>query len=141
MPGDRPTRSSASRQRGRRSDEVLVLVVRWIWGWPLAQYLPRRSNLEFGSWPVDYHLSFYQLAAVSGATNKDTNSMIFPILKYFAYSHLPAHLQEISKPFGELANQMVESIPLNDETWPELSAGLRKLLEAKDCFVRASLCK
>ncbi len=65
--------------------------------------------------------------------------MLFPTLKHFRYSHLPAHLQEISKPFGDLADTMVDSIPHNNETGPEISAGLRKLLEAKDCFVRAAL--
>ena len=67
--------------------------------------------------------------------------MIFPTLKYFKYAHLPEHLQSVSKPFGELAEQMVESIAHNNETGPEISAGLRKLLEAKDCFVRAALNK
>lgn len=58
-----------------------------------------------------------------------------PILKYFAYDHLPEHLQAISKPIGELATMMEELLP----NGPEKSAGLRKLLEAKDCFVRANL--
>lgn len=57
----------------------------------------------------------------------------YPILKYFAYAHLPEHLQKISKPFGELADKLVEELPYN----PETSAALRKLLEAKDCAVRA----
>lgn len=57
------------------------------------------------------------------------------ILKYFAYKHLPEHLQKISKPLGELAKQMDEMVPEG----PEKAAGLRKLLEAKDCFVRANL--
>lgn len=58
-----------------------------------------------------------------------------PIVKYFTYEHLPEHLQVVSKPIGELAKAMDESIP----DGPEKSAGLRKLLEAKDCFVRAKL--
>lgn len=58
-----------------------------------------------------------------------------PIMKYFAYAHLPEHLQLISKPLGELAELMEETLPNNAEK----SAGLRKLLEAKDCFVRAKL--
>jgi hypothetical protein len=58
-----------------------------------------------------------------------------PILKYFEYSHLPAHLQSVSKPLGDLAAQMAAALPASAET----SAGLRKLLEAKDCFVRAAL--
>lgn len=57
------------------------------------------------------------------------------IMKFFEFSHLPPHLQEVSRPIGELATQMDASLP----DGPEKSAGLRKLLEAKDCFVRAKL--
>lgn len=53
----------------------------------------------------------------------------------FTYEHLPAHLQEISRPCHDLAEDMVDALP----DGPELSAGLRKLLEAKDCFVRAAV--
>lgn len=60
-----------------------------------------------------------------------------PIMQYFEYEHLPDHLQQVSKPFGELAKQIDEQVPNN----PEKSAGLRKLLEAKDCIVRAALTK
>lgn len=59
------------------------------------------------------------------------------LIQYFAYSHLPAHLQAISKPFGELANQLVQILPANSER----TAALRKLLEAKDCAVRSNLFK
>lgn len=58
-----------------------------------------------------------------------------PILKYFAYKHLPEKLQVVSQPLGELAEEMDRSLPPG----PEKSAGLRKLLEAKDCLVRAAL--
>jgi len=58
-----------------------------------------------------------------------------PIMKYFEYAHLPPHLQEVSKPIGDLAKLMDESLP----DGAEKSAGLRKLLEAKDCLVRAKL--
>jgi len=58
-----------------------------------------------------------------------------PIMKYFEYAHLPVHLQLVSKPIGELAAQMDSQLPQCAET----SAGLRKLLEAKDCLVRAAL--
>ena len=57
------------------------------------------------------------------------------ILRYFAYGHLPAHLQDVSKPLGDLATSLAETLPEG----PEVTAGLRKLLEAKDCFVRAAL--
>ncbi|TNE43418.1 MAG: hypothetical protein EP341_11390 [Sphingomonadales bacterium] len=57
------------------------------------------------------------------------------IMKYFEYEHLPEHLQAVSKPFGELAKQLDRDL----FDGPEKSAGLRKLLEAKDCMVRAAL--
>ena len=60
-----------------------------------------------------------------------------PIMKYFEFAHLPEHLQKVSKPIGELAKQMDETI----KDGPEKTVGLRKLLEAKDCLVRAALEK
>lgn len=58
-----------------------------------------------------------------------------PIVKFFAYEHLPERLQTVSKPIGDLARKMDEELP----DGAEKSAGLRKLLEAKDCLVRAAL--
>lgn len=59
------------------------------------------------------------------------------ILQFFTYRHLPAHLQEVSKPFCELASWITENLEPNSET----STALRKLLEAKDAAVRAKLYK
>ena len=59
------------------------------------------------------------------------------MLQFFVYEHLPAHLQAVSKPFGDLARQIVADLPSN----PERTVALRKLLEAKDCAVRALLYK
>lgn len=56
------------------------------------------------------------------------------LLKYFTYSHLPTHLQPVSRPFAELADR-IAALPAS----PERSAALRKLLEAKDCAVRAAM--
>ncbi|MBS8228167.1 hypothetical protein [Vannielia litorea] len=61
--------------------------------------------------------------------------MTNPIMQYFEYDHLPPHLQAVSKPFGDMATQLNDQLP----DGPEKSAGLRKLLEAKDCMVRAAL--
>lgn len=58
------------------------------------------------------------------------------LMQFFAWAHLPPHLQEVSKPFGELAQKLLE-LPDN----PERTTALRKLLEAKDCAVRARLFK
>lgn len=74
------------------------------------------------------------------------------ILQFFAYAHLPPHLQAVSKPFCELAHAIVygdgvvergnpfpmaSALPRN----PERTVALRKLLEAKDAAVRALLFK
>jgi hypothetical protein len=56
-------------------------------------------------------------------------------IKYFAYSHLPEKFQFVSKQVCTLAELMEEILP----DGPEKSAGMRKLLEAKDCFVRAAI--
>ncbi len=60
---------------------------------------------------------------------------IEPIMKYFKYSHLPDHLQSVSKPFGELASFIASNLPPG----PEKTVALRKLLESKDAAVRAAL--
>lgn len=62
------------------------------------------------------------------------------ILQFFAYEHLPPHLQAVSKPFCELAYAIASGenqLPRN----PERTVALRKLLEAKDAAVRALLAK
>lgn len=58
-----------------------------------------------------------------------------PIMQFFAYRHLPEHLQAVSRVLGETAEILDAQLPNSAEK----SAGLRKLLEAKDCFVRAAL--
>ena len=58
-----------------------------------------------------------------------------PICKHFAWAHLPEKLQAVSRPFGLLAARVVATTIRG----PERSACLRKLLEAKDCAVRAAM--
>ena len=57
------------------------------------------------------------------------------VLKHFRFEHLPPHLQEVSRPCGELALKLADSLPEG----PDLTCGLRDLLTAKDNFVRAKL--
>jgi hypothetical protein len=57
------------------------------------------------------------------------------MLQFFTYSHLKEELREVSKPFCELAQEIVMNLPSN----PERTVALRKLLEAKDCAVRSFL--
>jgi hypothetical protein len=57
------------------------------------------------------------------------------LLRFFAWDHLPEHLQVVSRPFYELAQHLADSLPSNAEA----TVALRKLLESKDCAVRAML--
>lgn len=68
----------------------------------------------------------------------DPNAPETPILRYFRSGHLTdERLAYVSQKFEALAREMDDLIPGSAEK----SAGLRKLLEAKDCMVRAALDK
>lgn len=56
------------------------------------------------------------------------------LLRFFEYGHLPERLQAVSAPFHGLAHTIAVG-PQNAET----TTALRKLLESKDCAVRARL--
>lgn len=57
------------------------------------------------------------------------------MMKWFAYGHLPEHLQDVSKAFHKVAEGLEECVAPG----PERTVALRKLLEAKDAAVRATL--
>lgn len=59
------------------------------------------------------------------------------LMQFFQYSHLPEHLQKVSSQFYPLAEFIQTSLPVGAEQ----TTALRKLLEAKDCAVRAALQK
>jgi len=58
------------------------------------------------------------------------------ILRWFSADHLPeGPIQELSSIVGNHAHYVAGILP----DGLELTTGLRKLLEAKDCFVRAAI--
>lgn len=57
------------------------------------------------------------------------------LLRFFTFEHLPEDLREVSRDCSTLAQMIDGKLPESAEK----TAGLRKLLEAKDCFVRATL--
>ena len=59
------------------------------------------------------------------------------IMQFFEYKHLPEKLQAVSQNFYDLAHKIDTTLPDN----PEKSKALEKLLEAKDCAVRAAIFK
>jgi hypothetical protein len=60
-----------------------------------------------------------------------------PMLQFFVYAHLRDDLKPISQVFCDLAHELVNTLPRN----PERTTALRKLMEAKDCSIRALLYK
>jgi hypothetical protein len=58
-----------------------------------------------------------------------------PLLQFFRFAHLPEPLQQVAEPFDTLARHIDIALPRN----PERTVCLRKLLEAKDCAIRARL--
>ena len=105
-------------------DDILTFVVPWgllaLW---LAFVFADRTPL----------LEQSRLLALrkGGSSMSDTE----PMMQFFAYAHLREDLQTISRPFGDLADWLTQTLPRN----PERTVALRKLLEAKDCAVRARL--
>ena len=58
------------------------------------------------------------------------------IMRWFDYDHLPAGLpRDISRLHALHAEEMLAQLP----DGPELTTGLRKILEGKDCLVRAAI--
>ncbi|MBK3563233.1 MULTISPECIES: hypothetical protein [unclassified Streptomyces] len=55
------------------------------------------------------------------------------LLDSFRYDHLPEHLQEVSKPFHDLAHQLAETL-----TGPEVTRALERLWDAKHWAVLAA---
>jgi len=74
------------------------------------------------------------VGSVSTSIDKPAHEFL---LQFFAFEHLPPNLQMISEPFAGLAECICEGLPRN----PERTVALRKLLEAKDCAVRAMVAK
>ena len=58
------------------------------------------------------------------------------MMQFFSFGHLPKDLQKISEPFALVAD-FVSTLPDCEER----QFALRKLLEAKDCAVRAAISR
>lgn len=89
--------------------------------------------------PFDGSANYTCFGCLDGAVKvyPDPSTQKDPIIKHFEYSHLPKFLWDVCGQIWVAAKSMNDTLP----NGPEKSAGLRKLLEAKDCFVRAALEK
>lgn len=69
--------------------------------------------------------------------SEDMEAQVRELMSFFDYAHLPARLQVISQPFGELATDMHYAL----DTSHSKVMCLTHLLIAKDAAVRAALTK
>lgn len=86
---------------------------------------------------VETFVDRYNALTERSETYKMSLSTPHAIMQFFVYEHLPEHLHVASKPFCELAEYIDRHLPNN----PEKDRALIRLLEAKDCAVRAKLFK
>lgn len=66
----------------------------------------------------------------------DRHPSVRDIIQWFEFGHLKEPARGISESCADLAQEMTDAIHIDSA---ELVVGLRKLLEAKDCFVRAMM--
>jgi hypothetical protein len=83
----------------------------------------------------DSHWTEEERAAV--VEGLQSQSSRIPILQFFEFAHLHTRLADVSFTFARQALFIVENAPDNAER----STALRKLLEAKDCCVRARIAR
>jgi len=93
---------------------------------------PEKETLQ-----IHRHTETERAAVTAMLKSKRKFHMTDRMLQFFEYGHLPDKLKEVSQPFGVLARMICETLPSN----PERTVALRKLLEAKDCAVRALIYK
>jgi hypothetical protein len=55
------------------------------------------------------------------------------MLQFFRFEHLPEKEALVALPFAQMANHLCAILPQN----PERTVALRKLLESRDCALRA----
>jgi hypothetical protein len=97
--------------------------------WMVSHFVSWRSNDLASFTDIRDALAFSQVVYPGPDTMNDR------MLKHFEFAHLPPHLQDVSVHFHDLAHHIVATVPQNAER----TVALRKLLEAKDCAVRAVL--
>lgn len=98
---------------------------KWVWRGPTRDEQARL--LEFGTlWPD---------SELWDKRQREREAKFFGerMLTFFGFADLPEPLQEITRPFCYLAQDVVDSV----QAGPERTVALRKLLESKEAAVRA----
>lgn len=89
-----------------------------------------RTSMTISDCAYVFELSLEEVVAI---LERDWMMEEDRMMKWFAFEHLPGHLQPTSQQFHVLALWVVNNVMAG----PERTTALRKLLEAKDAAVRA----
>ncbi|RUX03172.1 MAG: hypothetical protein E5V51_00095 [Mesorhizobium sp.] len=92
-----------------------------------------RTYTKGGHYHADGEPSPFDLVELWTAEEPKAEPPTEHVMQFFAFTHLPPTLREISRPFGQMAEEIVRTLPRNQQR----TMALNKLLEAKDAAVRA----
>lgn len=134
LPGDRQAVFKKDEPGWRRANFGDWVVRHW--SGALELLTPEQFEGRYAGPPLEAGAASTFLHMVL-ASPTDEQRAAEPMLQHFDFAHLPERLQAVSRPFGLLAQHMVAVLPRNAER----TVMLRKLLEGKDCGVRALLYK
>lgn len=116
---------------GVYENENLIELKRWMF--QMQQALDRKGEFRNEIEGVKINMTTPYVKTVDAIRSGETS--LNPIMQFFEYEHLPEEMRSVSKEICDIAEALHAQLPDSAEK----SAGLRKLLEAKDCFVRSVL--
>ncbi|MER9628395.1 hypothetical protein [Mesorhizobium sp. M0296] len=96
-----------------------------------------RSYTKDGHYHADRTVSPFDLVEIWAVEGPKDEPPPEHVMQFFEFSHLPPTLKEISRPFSQMAEDIVRKLPRNQQR----TMALNKLLEAKDAAVRAFIAK
>jgi hypothetical protein len=111
--------------------QLMVATLEGVMHASYGYWIIRGVQGEFYPCKADIFDATYEPVEVKTVTDSSRHPGTVHLLSLFDYTHLPPHLQAVSKPLHDLAHDMADR--LNDG--PELSAGLRNLWDAKNNLV------
>jgi hypothetical protein len=128
-------------RNGATTDEVLEMLLSHIGSFQKGAFACQENDAvlfhiaqaKFWQWLRSMRRQAAGTKGRSGSHDSKDMENDEPLLQFFSYNHLPEILKGASRPFCLAAHELVAAVPRN----PERTVALRKLLEAKDCAVRA----
>lgn len=129
--GSSPESYALTLQASRLDNEVVIVSGAWL----------RKHTPQVDGYLVRYNDGYQSFSPAKAFEEGYTeipyhkigfHPLVSALLDFFSFGHLPVELQAASRPFCDLAYDIANRLD-----GPETTVALRKLLESKDCAVRA----